>query len=61
MPYKISVLAKANHELVKALEWYMEQQNGLDDKFIEQFEKDVRVISNNPESYPEVKKVTGKL
>jgi len=54
--YKIRTLDKANRELIKALQWYMNQQEGLENEFIEQFEKDAKAISIHPESYPLVKK-----
>ncbi|MVN20685.1 type II toxin-antitoxin system RelE/ParE family toxin [Mucilaginibacter arboris] len=56
MPYKIRTLNKANRELVEALKWYIDQQDDLASKFLEQFEKDAKAISINPESYPLVKK-----
>jgi len=50
------MLDRANKELVEALEWYMDQQDGMDAKFIDQFEIDATAILKRPLIYPRIKR-----
>ncbi|WP_419803643.1 type II toxin-antitoxin system RelE/ParE family toxin [Mucilaginibacter sp.] len=50
------MLARANQEFVDIISWYMNQQDGLDEKFVDQFDIETAVILNQPLIFPKSKK-----
>lgn len=50
------MLDRANKEFIEIVAWYMNQQEGLDTKFVDQFEIDSAVVSNQPFIFPQSKR-----
>ncbi|SDJ34414.1 Plasmid stabilization system protein ParE [Pedobacter sp. ok626] len=51
MSYNIRFLPAAESEYIKAYQWYEEHLEGLGDRFSRSVEKQIKLISKNPENY----------
>jgi plasmid stabilization system protein ParE len=51
MPHKIAFKPHAEKNVQQAMEWYAEQDTGLENDFPEELTKTVNLISERPESF----------
>lgn len=55
MDYTIRFHPAAENEYIKAYQWYEEQLEGLGDRFSQSVERQIKLISKNPEHYQSTK------
>jgi plasmid stabilization system protein ParE len=51
MTYQLAVSDEAEHDILEAKFWYEDQQFGLGEKFVEEVERQIQKIVNNPNAY----------
>lgn len=51
----LSITATAEQELDEAVEWYRQQQEGLQGRFLDEFRSTIARIQAQPEIYQELK------
>lgn len=52
MKYKVVLKVEAIHDISEAVEWYEHQQSGLGSQFLDELDKYIDLISQNPDRYP---------
>lgn len=52
MKHKVVLKVETIHDISEAFEWSEHQQSGLSSQFLDEIDKYIELISQNPERYP---------